>query len=193
MENKESRKRMSKEDRKEQIIESALKVFVEKGYNGTTTQEIAKAADITEVTLFRHFSSKQEIFMEGIEPIIFTTLKESVVASKDLSPREQLEYILRERISLISKNYKVIRLILMESKITGELNDLNFIGRIAELLKTTITDMGFAMRDEEFTLRILMGGILSFLFMPEADEDKIKDFVSHIIPIIINSLINLEI
>lgn len=184
---------MSKEDRKEQIIESALKVFVEKGYNGTTTQEIAKAADITEVTLFRHFSSKQEIFMEGIEPIIFTTLKESVVASKDLSPREQLEYILRERISLISKNYKVIRLILMESKITGELNDLNFIGRIAELLKTTITDMGFAMRDEEFTLRILMGGILSFLFMPEADEDKIKDFVSHIIPIIINSLINLEI
>lgn len=189
MEIKESKKRMSKEERKKQILESALKVFVEKGYNGATTLEIAKRADISEVTLFRHFTSKQEIFMEGIEPIIFTTLKESIVASKELSPEKQLEYILRERISLISKNYKVIRLILMESKISGELSDINYIGKIAKLLKVTITDMGFTIKDEEFALRLLMGGILSFLFMPEADEDKIKDFVSYIISSIINSLI----
>jgi len=190
METNKNKKRMSKEERKKQILEAALKVFVEKGYNGATTQEIANTADVSEVTLFRHFSSKQEMFMEGIEPIIFTTLKESIVASKELSPKEQLEYILRERIKLISKNYKVIRLILMESKMSGELSNINYIGKIAELLKGTITDMGFTIKDEEFTLRLLMGSILSFLFMPEVDEDKIKDFVSYIIPSIISSLIN---
>lgn len=190
MENIEAKKRMSKEERKEQILVAALKVFVEKGYNGATTQEIAKAADISEVTLFRHFTSKQEIFMEGIEPILITTLRESIVASKELSPIEQLEYILIKRIKLISENYKVIRLILMESQISGELNDFNYVGKILELLKNTIIDMGFDMKNEEFTLRLLMGGILSFLFMPETDESKIKDFVCKIIPNIVSSFKN---
>ena len=127
MNKKEVRKRMNKEDRQKQILESALNVFIKKGYNGATTQEIAKAADISEVTLFRHFSSKQEIFMKGIEPIILNTLKDSIMISKELTPTEQFKYVLTERIKLISKNHKVIRLILMESNISGELASFNFI------------------------------------------------------------------
>ena len=45
--------RMSRKDRQYQILEAALTVFIEKGYNGATTAEIAKAANISEVTLFR--------------------------------------------------------------------------------------------------------------------------------------------
>ncbi|HCW72829.1 MAG TPA: TetR/AcrR family transcriptional regulator, partial [Clostridiaceae bacterium] len=54
--------RMNKDDRRKQIIDSAMKVFRERGFKGATTIEIAEAASITEVTLFRYFSSKQEIF-----------------------------------------------------------------------------------------------------------------------------------
>lgn len=35
-------KRMTREERRKQILESALKVFIEKGYNGSTTLDIAK-------------------------------------------------------------------------------------------------------------------------------------------------------
>lgn len=190
MDNKEIKKRMSKEDRRKQILDSALKVFIEKGYNGATTQEIANAADISEVTLFRHFSSKQEIFMEGIEPIIVNTLKNSIIASKELSPIEQFKYILIERVKLISKNHGVIKLILMESDVSDGLINLNYIDKVKSIFKTMILDMGFDMKDEELTLRLLMGGILSFLYMPEVKEENIEKFVEQIIPCIISSFKN---
>ena len=38
---------MKKEERRKQILDAAMTVFVEKGFKGSTTQEIAKAAKIT--------------------------------------------------------------------------------------------------------------------------------------------------
>ena len=190
MKKKEMAKRMNKEDRQKQILESALNVFTKKGYNGATTQEIAKAADISEVTLFRHFNSKQEIFMKGIEPIIFDTLKDSIKISKELTPVEQLKYVLTERIKVISKNHRVIRLILMESKISGELGNLNYVDEVKDLLKIMISDMGFKMEREELTLRLLMGGILSFLYLPDMDEKNIEEYIDQILPCIIDSFEN---
>jgi AcrR family transcriptional regulator len=59
---------MSPEDEtKQRIIQGAAQVFAEKGYDGATTREIAEAAGVNEVTLFRHFGSKKNIFMIVIE------------------------------------------------------------------------------------------------------------------------------
>ena len=171
------RTRMSKDDRRKQILSSALNVFVEKGYNGATTAEIAKAANISEVTLFRHFDSKKEIFSSSIEPIVLTTLKESITASKELSKKEKLEYILTERIKLVSKNRKVIRLLLMESQINSDLGDINYIEKISSLLKDTLSESGIVIENDKLTMRMLMGGILSFLYLPEDDEETINNYV----------------
>lgn len=179
------RTRMTSEDRKKQISESAINVFVENGYIGSTTSEIAKAANISEVTLFRHFDSKKDIFMASIEPIVFNTLRESITASKDLNPKEKLEYILTERLMLVSKNRDVMKLLIMESQINKELNKLNYIEKMSTLLRTTISEIGIPMKEEKFIMRLLMGGILSFLYLPEDDEENIEDYVKNIVRIII--------
>jgi AcrR family transcriptional regulator len=41
-----------------------MQVVSEKGYLGATTREIARVAGVTELTLFRHFGSKQRLFEE---------------------------------------------------------------------------------------------------------------------------------
>ncbi|MGH4052174.1 MAG: TetR/AcrR family transcriptional regulator [Clostridium sp.] len=185
METKKIKKRMNKEDRMKQILEAAMTVFVEKGFNASTTLEIAKVAEISEVTLFRNFSSKQEIFLKGIEPILFSTLKQTINDSKELSPLGKLEYILYDRISLISENREIIKLILMESHLLTELGNENFIEKILKVLKNILTKIGIPKEDEEFTLRMLMGGILSFLYMPETNEENIKKYVKKIISLIL--------
>ncbi len=179
------RTRMTKDDRREQILTCALEVFVEKGYNGATTAEIAKAASISEVTLFRHFESKKEIFSCSIEPILVTTLKESITASKELSLKEQLEFILVERIRMVSKNRKVIRLLLMESQINTELGEINYIDKIFSLLKNTLLELGVSMKEDKLTMRMLMGGILSFLYLPEDDEETIRNYVKYIMTVMV--------
>lgn len=59
---------------KDKILEAALQVFAETGYRGATTRRIAQLADVNEVTLFRHFGSKDDLIHAalhrevGLEP-----------------------------------------------------------------------------------------------------------------------------
>ena len=181
MDKKETRIRLNKEQRHQQILDSAMKVFIERGYNGATTLDIAKEAGVSEVTLFRYFSSKKEIFMEGIEPILITTLKESIVKVNGLEPVEKLKYVLKDRIKFISDHHEVIKLILMESQINPEIADINYINKIASLLKSSIQETRIELKDEDTALRLLMGSILSFLYLPEIDEEKIEQFIDSFI------------
>ncbi|MBD0380487.1 TetR/AcrR family transcriptional regulator [Paenibacillus sedimenti] len=45
----------------DKILMAAIDLMSEKGYDGTTTKEIAAAAGVNEVTLFRHFGTKQKL------------------------------------------------------------------------------------------------------------------------------------
>ncbi len=54
--------RMSATDRKQQLLETALDLFSRKGFEGTTTKELASAAGVAEAVIFRHFPSKQALY-----------------------------------------------------------------------------------------------------------------------------------
>jgi len=54
--------KMSGEERRAAIIKAVRGVFVAKGFNGTTTRELAKAAGVSEALLFRHFPSKEALY-----------------------------------------------------------------------------------------------------------------------------------
>jgi AcrR family transcriptional regulator len=49
---------MSSADRRTAIISAAQRVFVEKGFDRTTTRELAEAAGVSEALLFKHFPNK---------------------------------------------------------------------------------------------------------------------------------------
>ena len=176
-----SSKRMTREDRRKQILESALNVFIEKGYNGSTTMDIAKEADISEVTLFRYFDSKKQMFIEAIEPILITNLRESLVEFEGLEPRRKLEDILRNRIKFISDHSKVIKLILMESQVNPEIADFDFINQISLMIKDSIKDIGIDLEDEDFSIRLMMGSILSFLYLPKIKDNEIDSYVENLV------------
>src|SRR6186997_1889035 len=55
--------RLKAPQRREQLIEVATKLFARGGYEATTTAAIALAAGVTEPILYRHFKSKQELFV----------------------------------------------------------------------------------------------------------------------------------
>ncbi|WNQ11219.1 helix-turn-helix domain-containing protein [Paenibacillus aurantius] len=46
-------------DTSDKLLQAAIELMAEKGYDGTTTKEIAAAAGVNEVTLFRRFGTKQ--------------------------------------------------------------------------------------------------------------------------------------
>ena len=102
-----------------------------------------------------------------------------------MSDEAKLEYILYERISLISSNYRIVKLILAEASLLSELVNESFMNRVLQILKTMLIQIGVSVNDKEFTLRLLMGSILSFLYMPEMDEKNIKNYVSKVVALIL--------
>lgn len=61
--------RLTARDRRQQILEVAFGLFARKGYDGATTREIAEEAGINEALLFRHFSSKENLYWTMIEEV----------------------------------------------------------------------------------------------------------------------------
>lgn len=54
--------RMPADRRREQILQTAVNLFSQRGFKGTTTKEIAKAAGVSEAIIFRHFATKDELY-----------------------------------------------------------------------------------------------------------------------------------
>ncbi|HLC15737.1 MAG TPA: TetR/AcrR family transcriptional regulator [Thermodesulfovibrionia bacterium] len=62
---------MNKNHTKQKILDAALQLISQKGYNGATTREIARVAGVTEITLFRHFGAKEKLFEELLKRFTF--------------------------------------------------------------------------------------------------------------------------
>jgi AcrR family transcriptional regulator len=55
-----------KSDISTRIVHAAVALFSRQGYHGTTTREIARLADVSEVTVFRYFEHKEDIFWSAL-------------------------------------------------------------------------------------------------------------------------------
>jgi AcrR family transcriptional regulator len=60
-------KRLSGDERREVVMKAAGRLFGERGYAGTTLDEIAAAAHVTKPILYRHFDSKRSLYMALLE------------------------------------------------------------------------------------------------------------------------------
>ena len=53
-------------ERTDKIVHAAAQLFARQGYHGTSTREIARLADVSENTLFRHFDHKEDLFWSAL-------------------------------------------------------------------------------------------------------------------------------
>jgi AcrR family transcriptional regulator len=51
---------------RDQLLDAAVRLYAESGYRGATTRRIASEAGVNEITLFRHFGSKDALIREAI-------------------------------------------------------------------------------------------------------------------------------
>lgn len=67
---------MKGDQRRRQLIDVAIELFAKTGFEGTTTREIAKAADVNEAIIFRHFETKEGLYAAILDHRAEETLSE---------------------------------------------------------------------------------------------------------------------
>jgi AcrR family transcriptional regulator len=82
-------RRLSSDERRRQIIQAALAVFGARGYEGATTDEVARAAGVSQPYVVRLFGSKENLFLAAIEDALTRMLAAFRAALADTdAPRD---------------------------------------------------------------------------------------------------------
>ncbi|MEC9373950.1 MAG: helix-turn-helix domain-containing protein [Planctomycetota bacterium] len=105
-------RRLPAAERRAQLLETAVKLFAERGYAGATTAELAKAAGVTEPIIYRHFQSKRDLFIALIDRTGDETMR---LWEKHLSdapdPGERLRRLIAANPMVTNKGRGVYRVI----------------------------------------------------------------------------------
>jgi AcrR family transcriptional regulator len=70
---------------KERLVQAALDLFAEQGYDATTVNEIAERAGVTKMTFFRHFPDKREVLFAAGQEVHSQILADAIAAAPDLA------------------------------------------------------------------------------------------------------------
>jgi AcrR family transcriptional regulator len=85
------RKRLTGEERRVAILDSALTVFSRRGYHASSIDDIAREAGVSKALIYEHFVSKQDLYAELLEQHagdLFSTLAEAISeAGRDAAVR----------------------------------------------------------------------------------------------------------
>jgi AcrR family transcriptional regulator len=100
---------------KEGLLKASLRLISEKGYLGSTTREIAHEAGVTELTLFRHFGSKERLFEELLKSYTFLPeLKELLPELEGLSGEDALVVIATRFLATLKERKSFIKILYTE-------------------------------------------------------------------------------
>jgi AcrR family transcriptional regulator len=86
--------RLPAAERRQALVETAVRVFSEGSYRGTTTAEIARAAGVSEPILYRHFASKRDLYLAALD-LVWAQAREAWEAALAEAPdvRSALETV----------------------------------------------------------------------------------------------------
>jgi AcrR family transcriptional regulator len=164
--------RMAGEDRREQIIEVAVRLFSQKGFRGATTKEIASAAGVNEAIIFRHFATKSDLYAAIIDrkanaagiKALWNALAEAMEQCDDKQVFETLAFHLLE---LHERDDTAMRLLLYSALEGHELTEMitrNYIlkthQQLAEYVKKRMADGVFRRVDPMVAVRGFLGMVI---------------------------------
>lgn len=110
-------------NRREQILDAAAKLFVEKGFSGTSTRDIARATGMLPGSLYYHFSSKEDllvaVFEEGVQRISDSV--DAALAGAELDPWTRLLMASEAHLSMLlgGSNYAHVVIRVLPTDVPG--------------------------------------------------------------------------
>jgi AcrR family transcriptional regulator len=105
----------SPKETRQKIIEAAVEIGSKLGYTRATTRAIAEAAGVNEITLFRHFGSKANLFTAAIEQYGGPALAPAIETQLTGDYRQDLTTIGNIFIEIMLERQEMLRLLLCES------------------------------------------------------------------------------
>ena len=94
-------------EKKEEILFSAIDIFVKKGYEKTTVEEIAAELKMTKGGIYHYFNGKEDILFQCSMKAysVANEVLTKILEKRDLNPKEKLGLAIREHVKLLTQKF----------------------------------------------------------------------------------------
>lgn len=138
----------SKEDmtpKQKAVLEAAITLFAERGFSATSTSEIAKAAKVSEGTIFKYFETKEKLLYTTVMPILVSDVlpifaeqfKMDVLEKNHLTFEAFVSMLIDDRFAFIKENIELFKIIFLEMMYRAELKEV-FVSTFMKSLQEPI-------------------------------------------------------
>jgi AcrR family transcriptional regulator len=151
-------------DTRDRIERAAIELFVEKGVDATSVRDVARAVDISEGALYRHFDSKDALVWEAFERnyVAFASRLEALAAA-ETTARRKLAAMIRGFCSAHDEDPALFRFLLFVQH--GQLNKLapgtpNPVDAIRDVIVQGIASTDIPRQDPDLATAMIFGVVL---------------------------------
>lgn len=177
--------------REDEILAAAARIFREKGYHGTSVQDIAESVGLLKGSLYHYIRSKEELLARLFDGALDETVRDlEAIASRDATASERLRAMVKAYVAAVTANLDAVGLYLREWRAlpAPELSRLRARRRAMRAVFEDVIAQGvrrkeFAASDVKISALAIMG-MANWLFewyrprgrlRPEQLADEIAD------------------
>jgi AcrR family transcriptional regulator len=184
------------------ILKSALRLFARKGYDGTTTRDLAEAAGVAEGTLFRHFTNKKAILVEVATQGWVEILTDLLTELSEMGSYKAVAQVMRRRMLHLHTNADMLRVCFMEAQFHPDLRDhiqtevIAKMTDVAEAFFQTAMEQGiYRQMDPKMVARVFLGMFAvagfsqSTIMEPGAAASEMQEMAEGLADIFLNGVL----
>jgi AcrR family transcriptional regulator len=194
-----SRARMTGKQRREQLIEVGRKLFADKGFEGTTVEEIAAKASVSKPVVYEHFGGKEGLYAVVVDREIAALLGGITGAlSAERNSRETLERAAGALLDYIESNTDGFRILVRDSpagQSTGSFASLisDVASQVEHILAAEFKRRRLDPKTAPLYAQMLVGMVaLTAQWWLDSRKMKKADVAAHLVNLAWNGLAGLE-
>lgn len=160
-------------DKREHIINTAIKLFATKGFEGTSIRDLAATADVNVAMINYYFGSKEKLFESMVEYNVAYTrgVLDEIAHDESLTEMQKFEKVIDSHVNRLFTNREFHKVLHHELQLNQrpELANaiLKVIGKNYKIMKSIIDEgirkKEFKMVDSGLTVATLTGTVNTFL------------------------------
>lgn len=195
----------TEEDTRTKILQAALQLFARRGYDGTTTKDLAKSAGVAEGTLFRYFPNKKAILIEVATAGWVDILTDLLTELSEMGSYKAVSQVMRRRILNLRQNSDLLRVCFIEAQYHPELKEsiqtevINKMTDVAEAFFETAMSKGiYRQMNPKIVAKVFLGifAIAGFsdetIIDPNASPKAMQEMAEGISDIFLRGVLNTE-
>ncbi|MDA3631175.1 TetR/AcrR family transcriptional regulator [Saccharopolyspora oryzae] len=189
---------MTGKERRQQLLDVARALFAEKGFDGTSIEEIAHRAGVSKPVVYEHFGGKEGVYAVVVDREMRNLLDLIVSALSAGHPRDLLEQAARALLDYIDNNTDGFRVLVRDSPVASHsgtfsslLNDI--ASQVEHILGLQFTARGYDAKLAPLYSQALVGMVaLTGQWWLEAHKPKKEEVAAHLVNLAWNGLSHLE-